>query len=187
MPRLVRLWPAYESFHDRGGRRAVFLLEPTAGHLPSRPEGGFAIDQAIGIARSAETVYAFLADIQETEPIPRRATVQMIKQPPGRTTLGTRWHERVRFAPGCWLRIESVVTEVDEPHRLGRDFSSRPWSGHLTYDIDDEPDGCVLHHRELVRLHALLRPLGPVIERRLRRKIDERLGDIEHVLASRAD
>jgi hypothetical protein len=51
-------------------------------------------------------------------------TVQMGKQPPGRTTLGTQWHERVRFASGCWLRVESVVAEVDEPHRLGMDFSS---------------------------------------------------------------
>lgn len=172
--------PLRRWLYRRGGGR--LSLEPTAGHLSSRPSREFTIDQAIGIPRPAETVYAFLADIQDAEPIPRRATVQMVKQPPGRTTLGTRWHERVRFAPGCWLRIESVVTEVDEPHRLGMDFSSRPWSGHLTYDIDDDPDGCVLHHRELVRVHAFLRPLVPVIERRLRRTIGERLGDIEHVL-----
>jgi deazaflavin-dependent oxidoreductase (nitroreductase family) len=28
-PRLVRLWPAYRTFEERGGRRAVFVLEPT--------------------------------------------------------------------------------------------------------------------------------------------------------------
>ncbi|MGY1703302.1 nitroreductase/quinone reductase family protein [Geodermatophilus sp. SYSU D00697] len=27
-PRLVRLWPAYRTFEERGGRRAVFVLEP---------------------------------------------------------------------------------------------------------------------------------------------------------------
>jgi deazaflavin-dependent oxidoreductase (nitroreductase family) len=26
-PRLVKLWPAYQSFYDRGGKRSVFVLE----------------------------------------------------------------------------------------------------------------------------------------------------------------
>jgi deazaflavin-dependent oxidoreductase (nitroreductase family) len=29
-PRLVDLWPAYRTFEERGGRRTVFVLEPTA-------------------------------------------------------------------------------------------------------------------------------------------------------------
>ncbi len=27
-PRLAQLWPAYQAFYDRGGRRSVFVLEP---------------------------------------------------------------------------------------------------------------------------------------------------------------
>ena len=27
-PRLARLWPAYQTFYDRGGKRSVFVLEP---------------------------------------------------------------------------------------------------------------------------------------------------------------
>jgi deazaflavin-dependent oxidoreductase (nitroreductase family) len=27
-PRLVKLWPAYQTFYDRGGQRSVFVLEP---------------------------------------------------------------------------------------------------------------------------------------------------------------
>jgi deazaflavin-dependent oxidoreductase (nitroreductase family) len=27
-PRLAQLWPAYQIFHDRGGKRSVFVLEP---------------------------------------------------------------------------------------------------------------------------------------------------------------
>jgi len=27
-PRLVKLWPAYQTFYDRGGKRSVFVLEP---------------------------------------------------------------------------------------------------------------------------------------------------------------
>ena len=29
-PRLVQIWPAYHAFHDRGGRRSIFVLEPAA-------------------------------------------------------------------------------------------------------------------------------------------------------------
>jgi F420H(2)-dependent quinone reductase len=27
-PRLAQVWPAYQTFHDRGGERSVFVLEP---------------------------------------------------------------------------------------------------------------------------------------------------------------
>src|SRR5512132_3330658 len=80
------------------------------------------IDLAIDVLRSPEAVYALLADIQDAEPIPRNAVVRMIKDPAGPTTVGTQWHEYVSLAPGCWLHIESVVTEANEPTRLGMDF-----------------------------------------------------------------
>lgn len=38
-PLLVRIWPAYREFHDRGGERSVFVLEPTL-----RTGGGAARD-----------------------------------------------------------------------------------------------------------------------------------------------
>lgn len=40
-PRLVRLWPAYQAFADRGGRRTVFVLEPVprASASGARQEG----------------------------------------------------------------------------------------------------------------------------------------------------
>jgi hypothetical protein len=67
------------------------------------------------------SVFTLLADIQNAEPIPRRATVQMIKEPMGPTIVGTLWHEWVRVAPGCWLHIESVVSDVEQPIHLGLD------------------------------------------------------------------
>lgn len=27
-PRLVKVWPAYQAFYDRSGRRSLFVLEP---------------------------------------------------------------------------------------------------------------------------------------------------------------
>ena len=141
-----------------------------------------AIDLAIGIPRPPEAVYALLADIQNAEPIPRRAVVRMIKDPAGPTTVGTQWHEHVRLAPGCWLHIESVVTEADEPRRLGMDFHSVWFTGHLTYEIDGTKDGSVLHHRETLRPRLLLRPFAAFIEQGLRPQLERRLEDIKQLL-----
>jgi deazaflavin-dependent oxidoreductase (nitroreductase family) len=34
-PRLVQIWPAYQAFHARGGRRSIFVLEPSPPVSPS--------------------------------------------------------------------------------------------------------------------------------------------------------
>ena len=143
----------------------------------------YEIDRSVAIRRPPDAVFALLADVQDVEPIPRRAPVEMVKEPLGATRIGTRWHERVRLLPGWWLRIESVVTELREPNLLGMDFRSRPWSGHLTYEISTDGDrGSVLHHHEILRVHrplsALTRPIGRALERHIR----ERLADLRLVL-----
>jgi hypothetical protein len=33
-PQLVRVWPAYERFYRQGGRRSVFVLDPTTAAEP---------------------------------------------------------------------------------------------------------------------------------------------------------
>jgi uncharacterized protein YndB with AHSA1/START domain len=147
-----------------------------------RRSPGLAFDLSVAIRRPPPAVFALLADIQDAEPIPRSAAVRMVKEPSGPTTVGTRWHERVRVAPGCWMRVESVVSQVDEPYRLAMDFRSRWLSGHLTYDIEPAAEGSILHHRETVRPSALLRWLSPFIERRMRPRLIERLADIKAIL-----
>jgi hypothetical protein len=85
--------------------------------------------------------------------------------------------------PGCWLTIESVVTELLEPTLLGMDFRSRPWSGHLTYVVEARGDGgSVLRHRETLRVRGPLAPLTTPIGRRLRTHIQQRLLDLKAVL-----
>lgn len=74
-------------------------------------------------------VFAVLVDIQDFEPIPRDEVIRLVKEPAGATTIGTRWHEWVRLAPGCWLYVESVVSELEPPIRYGMDFRSRWLSG----------------------------------------------------------
>jgi hypothetical protein len=33
-PQLLRVWPAYERFHEQGGRRSVSVLDPTTAVEP---------------------------------------------------------------------------------------------------------------------------------------------------------
>jgi hypothetical protein len=157
----------------------------SASRLRPRDEGEYLIDREIEIPRLPGAVYAFLADIQEAEPIPRRARVVMVKEPLGPTAVGTRWHERVRLAPGLWLHVESLVTQAEDPHRLAMDFTSRWWTGQLTYEIEATDAGTLLHHREVIRPRALLWSLTPMIGRRLDRKIQERLVDIRALVTTR--
>ena len=142
------------------------------------------IDLCVEVPLPAGAVYDFLADIQDVEPIPHRALVRMSKDPPGPTTRGTRWHESVRFAPGLWMHVESVVTEAARPQALAMTFHSRWWSGDLRYGITGTSQGCVLRHREVLVPTLVLQPVTGVIERRLRVTIQERLHDIRDVLVS---
>lgn len=95
-------------------------------------------DLSVAIRRPPSAVFALLADIQDFEPIPRRESIRMVKEPAAPTAMGTRWHEWVRLGPGCWFRTESVVSEFDPPHLLGMDLcwfgggQSSAFSSHCT-------------------------------------------------------
>lgn len=86
---------------------------PAAGSSRSRSRP--TLDLSVMIRRPLSEVFALLADIQEAERLPRRAVVRMEKDPAGQTAVGTRWHDAVRLARGCWFRIESIVTELEPP------------------------------------------------------------------------
>ncbi|WP_448810612.1 SRPBCC family protein [Agromyces bauzanensis] len=139
-------------------------------------------DLSVVIRRPPRAVFELLADIQDAEPIPRSATVRMVKDPAGPTTVGTRWHERVKIAPFTWFHVESVVSEIEPPYRLAMDFRSTWLTGHLTYDIEPIAGGCVLHHRERVRARPFVRWLQPMFERGMRPQIVRRLADIKEIL-----
>jgi hypothetical protein len=116
---------------------------PTGSPQGQTAPGQSRFDLSVAIRRPPSAVFALLADIQNAEPIPRRATVRMIKRAYGPTIVGTRWHAWVRVAPGCWLHIESVVSDVEQPIHLGLDLHSRWFTGHLAYDIEPVADGSV--------------------------------------------
>ncbi len=106
----------------------------------------------------------------------------MVKEPSGRTALGTRWHEQVRMVPGLWLYIESVVTEVAEPSRLGMDFHSGWFAGHLTYEIQADAGGSLLRQQETLQPRGPVLWLEKIIEPYLRRQLLRRLQDIRQLL-----
>jgi hypothetical protein len=106
----------------------------------------------------------------------------MVKDPAGATTVGTRWREDVRLAPGCWMHVESVVTEAEEPARLGMDFRSHWFTGHLTYEIVGTAGSSILRQREALRPRALPRMAVPFVERRLGPRLERRPRDIKGLL-----
>lgn len=139
-------------------------------------------DLAVRVARPPEQVFGWLTDIQDHEPLPARARVRMVKEPPGPTRVGTRWHERVRMPGGWWLRVESVVTAVEEPRRLEMDFRNAGFSGHLAYLLAPAPGGTLLRQRETLRLRALVRPFATSVERSLGTHLVQRLDDVRAAL-----
>jgi Polyketide cyclase / dehydrase and lipid transport len=153
-------------------------------HAPAggRSDHQWRYDLSIAIRRQPDEVFAFLADVQDAEPIPQRAAVTMVKEPAVPTAVGTRWHERVRIAPGLWLHVESVVTDVARPARLGMDFHSKWFTGHLTYEIQPDTSGSLLCQRETLQPRGPLRWLDRVIEPYLRRQLVRRLQDIRQLL-----
>lgn len=171
----------------RDGGAAILDSQPKGTATPNAapghaPAGLATFDLSVAIRCPSSAVFALLADIQNAEPIPRRAAVRMIKEPVGPTMVGTCWHEHVRLVPGFWMHVESVVSDLEQPRLLGMDFWSPWFIGHLTYRIEPTADGSVLRQQETLRPHALLRWLTPVIERRLRPRLVQRLDDIKVLL-----
>jgi hypothetical protein len=148
---------------------------------PGRP---LSFELSVTIRRPPAVVFAFLADVQDHEPIPRRAAIQMTKIPPGPTAAGTRWQERVRLVPGWWMRVDSVVTEIDKPAVLGMDFRSIWCTGHLTYTIEATAQGSILHQRETLLPRWSLRPLAAWVDAGLRPRLLTRLAEIRALLES---
>jgi len=147
-------------------------MSARAAPCDERPGRPLAFDLSVTIGRPPAVVFTFFADVQEHEPIPRGAGIRMTKIPPGPTAAGTRWQEQVRLMPGCWMRVDSVVTEIDQPAVLGMDFRSIWCTGHLTYTVEATPEGSILQQRETLRPRWPLRPLAAWVDARPRPPAD---------------
>lgn len=139
-------------------------------------------DLSVEIERPPAAVFALLADVQDHEPIPLDARVKMTKHPSTATRVGTRWDERVKIAPGWWMSIQSVVTDIRPPNVLGMDFHGAWLYGHLAYTITPSPEGTTLHQRETVHLRWPLRWFSTRVESHLSAQLSRRLADLRDTL-----
>ncbi len=155
---------------------------PKAGQERGRADSVLSFDLSVGIKRPSAAVFALLADIQDYEPIPLEARVKMTKHPSTATRVGTRWKERVKIAPGLWMSIESVVTDIQPPSLLGMDFHSVWLYGHLAYTITPSGEGATLHQRETVHLRWPLRWFSTRVKGRLRARLSRRLAELRDLL-----
>jgi uncharacterized protein YndB with AHSA1/START domain len=155
---------------------------PNARRDRGRADSALNFDLSVEIQRPPTAVLAVLADIQNYEPIPLDARVKMTKHPSTATRVGTRWDERVKIAPGWWMSIESVVTDIQPPSLLGMDFHGAWLYGHLAYTITPSPEGATLHQRETVHLRWPLRWFSTRVERRLRAQLSRRLAELRDLL-----
>lgn len=116
----------------------------------------------IPVRRPAGMVFALLAGVQDHVGAPARSGVRMDKSPSGPTTEGTRWHERVRLAPGWWMSVDSVVTAIEDPDLLAMDFRSA--LVHRPRRLPDRvhPQGCVLRQHFVLRWPRLLDRLADI-------------------------
>jgi hypothetical protein len=178
-------------------RRTLLGIRRRAERLARRRRGGvdptdhspgtrLTFDLSVPIRRDARDVYALLADIQDLEPIPRAAGVRMTKSPAGPTGAGTRWHEKVRMAPGLWMRIESTATAAQPGALLGMDFSSLWFTGHLDYRVEPTSDGCVLRQQERLALRGPFTLAAAPVDARLRARVLDRLAELRDVAEARA-
>lgn len=111
----------------------------------------------------------------------------MTKIPAGPTAAGTRLHEQVRLVPGCWMTVDSVITDLEEPVLLGMDFRSIWCTGHLTYTVEATPEGSILHQRETLRPRWPLQwlvALVALVDAGLRPRLLKRLAEIRALLGS---
>jgi hypothetical protein len=176
-------------------RRMLLGIRQRAERLARRRRGGteptdddpgtpLSYDLSVPIDLPPGRVHALLADVQDLEPFPRAAGVTMTKWPAGPTGVGTRWHERVRLAPGIWMRVESTVTAVSPPVSLDMDFWAGWCEGHLTYTIEPTPSGCRLHQRETLALRRRLPIPASWVDAGLRPRLLDRLADLRDVAQS---
>jgi len=155
---------------------------PNAQQARGRADSALNFDLSVEIQRPPAAVFALLADIQNHEPIPLDERVKMTKHPSTATRVGTRWDERVKIAPGWWMSIQSIVTDIRPPNVLGMDFHSAWLYGHLAYTIAPSPEGTTLQQRETVHLRWPLRWFSTRVECRLHAQLVRRLAELRDLL-----
>lgn len=143
-------------------------------------------DLAITIRRPPEAVWPVLDDIQAYAGTPGSPVPEMEKIPPGPVHVGTRWREVVRLLPGVTMTVWSEATAVEPDHRLEEDFRGPLMRGHLAYELEPVPAGCVLHQRETLTPQGPLRLVAGRMAGMLRPRLEHRLEEIRDLVEAGA-
>ena len=137
---------------------------------------------SILIRRSPSDVFAFLRDKDQYPQEEDSPVLILEKTTVGPAGVGTRYREVVQMLPFVRGEILSEITRYEPSQFLEEDFEGASMKGHLAYQFLPEGGGTRLTQRETLSARGFLKPLEPVIERMLSRRLIERLEGIKTVL-----
>ena len=145
-------------------------------------------DLAITIRRPPAVVLAFFIDIQDRlDPSPSSPVPELEKVPAGPTTVGTRWREVVKLAPGVRMTVWSTVTAIEPGRLLAETFTSAWMHGTLEYTVSPTGNGTLLRQRETLTPKGPLRLFDRPIAAMLRPALVKRLEDVRDLLEAGAE
>ena len=144
----------------------------------ARRRSGYVVENSIGIAAAAETVFDYVTDVRQ-EPEWNRQLREVEKLTPGPVGAGTRY--RVRFGRGVGAAIIEN-TAFDRPRGWSAVSRSQRLDVRFRGQVTGVPGGCRLAVRNELSPRGALRVLAPVLRRVLRRSWDKDLATIKAII-----
>jgi len=139
---------------------------------------------SVMIERPPAHVFAFLRDKDLYPQEPGSPVLVLEKTTDGPPAVGTRYREVVQMMPFVRGEILSEITRYEPDRLLEERFRGAGMQGHLAYEFTPSGTGTELTQRETLQPLGMLRLAGPLIKRRLHRRLCERLETIKSILES---
>ena len=139
---------------------------------------GRAVENSIGIAAPAETVFDYVTDVRR-EPEWNPQLREAEKLTPGPIRTGTRY--RVRFGRGVGTAVIEN-TAFDRPRIWSAVSTSRRLEVHFRGKVTGFPGGCRLAVQTELLPHGALRMLSPFLRRLMRRSWEKDLAAIKAII-----
>jgi Polyketide cyclase / dehydrase and lipid transport len=144
----------------------------------ARRPSGHAVENSIGIAAPAETVFDYVTDVRR-EPQWNPQLREVEKLTPGPVGVGTRY--RVRFGRGVGAAIIEN-TAFDRPRGWSAVSTSRRLDVRFRGQVTELSGGCQLAVRTELFPRGALYVISPVLRRLMRRSWDQDLAAIKAII-----
>lgn len=144
----------------------------------ARRRSGYVVENSIGIAAAAETVFDYVTDVRREREWNRQLR-EVEKLTPGPVGAGTRY--RVRFGRGVGAAIIENIA-FDRPCGWSAVSTSRRLDVRFRGQVTGVPGGCQLAVRNELFPRGALRVVAPVLRRVLRRSWDQDLAAIKAII-----